>query len=204
MIHMYRLRITVLLASWMMAGILSAQSFDRPSLPAVALRGDQGGFADGRPWIGPPKGSQPTVVAILYPDREDDLDLLTDACALAGIAPSTLQWHAIYLTRATWMPDRLLQFSHWVRKMGASLEEARTEGIVQAFLIGRPDRWEWETVYDREHLLLGRWKLSDVPFQVLVIGKDGRLLGHKSGDLSSRTSPEWGQKLREAITRPDG
>ncbi len=204
MIHMYRLRITVLLAGWMMAGILSAQSPPRPSLPVVTLRGDQGGFADGRPWTGPPKGTMPTVVAILHPDREEHLDRLAAACARAGIPRTDLAWHAIYLTKASWMPDRLLQFGHWVRKMSATLQEARTDGIVQAFLAGRPDPWAWETVYDRDNLVLRRWQLDDVPFQIVVVSPDGRMNDHKSGNISSRTSQEWAVWIRAASARKGG
>lgn len=204
MIRKYHLRIPVLLAGCMMAGSLSAQAPARPALPVVTLRGDQGGFADGRPWTGPPKGSIPTVVAILHPDREEHLDRLAAACARAGIPRTDLAWHAIYLTKASWMPDRLLQLGHWVRKMSATLQEARTDGIVQAFLTGRPDQWAWETVYDRENLVLRRWHLDDVPFQIVVVGPDGRMMDHKSGDISTRTGQEWAARILAVSARKGG
>ncbi|NOZ89713.1 MAG: transcriptional regulator [Epsilonproteobacteria bacterium] len=130
----------------------------------VTLSGENGGLVDGSEWNSSMLKGKVFVLFYVDPDKKDDNDKFIDALHQKGYDSSKYGSVAIINLKATWLPNFAIE-----KKLKAKQKEFPN------------------TVYakDKTKYLVNKWQLADDSANVLIFGKDGKLLYQHTGSMSS-------------------
>jgi len=128
--------------------------------PAVSLSGENGAKVTGATWDSASLKGKVHVVFYVDPDKKDVNTPLTIALKQRHFNRDKYASVAIINLAATWMPNAIL--------------ETKLKSKQKEF----PD-----TIYvkDKKKVLVEKWQLADDASNVLIFGKDGKLLYQKAG-----------------------
>jgi YtfJ family uncharacterized protein len=128
----------------------------------VVLDGKNGGKIDGSAWNSSMLSGKVHVLFYVDPDKKDVNEAFADALKEANFDHSKYTSVAIVNLAATWKPNI----------------------IIEALLKSKQKKFP-EAVYvkDKKKVLVKRWNLADDASNVVVFGKDGKVLYFKDGKL---------------------
>jgi predicted transcriptional regulator len=131
----------------------------------VSLSGDAGGRTDGTPWSSDTLKGKVWAVFYVDPDHEDANPDLEKAMKNENYPRDKYGSVAIINMAATWKPNAII----------SSVLKSRQEEF--------PD-----TVYvkDMDKALVGKWKLTDSDYDVMVFDKQGAVVYAKDGAFSKQ------------------
>jgi predicted transcriptional regulator len=128
----------------------------------VTLEGDNGGLVDGSAWSSSTLKDKVHVLFYVDPDKKGDNEAFIDALHAKNYDREKYGSVAIINLKATWLPNFAIE-----KKLKAKQEQFP------------------QTIYakDKTKYLVTEWELADDASNILVFGKDGRLLYSHTGAI---------------------
>ena len=133
--------------------------------PPVTLQGEEGGKADGTPWHSSMLKGKVHVLFYVDPDEKDLNEAFADALHEKHYDAKRFGTVAVVNLAATWKPDAIIEM-----------------------LLKKKQKQYPRTVYvkDKHKTLVKRWQLADDNSDVLIFGKDGKLLYQHFGKMDKK------------------
>ena len=147
-------------------------------LPTVELEGDQGGRTNGDKWSSAMIKDRLWLLFYVDPDHKDDNLNLEKALKNEKFPEDHLGSIGVINMAATWLPDVALK---------------------PALDAKQKDHPKVVYVLDRKKILLDKWKLVDDDYNVLLFGKDGKVLYANHGALDSKATATLISTIRQNI-----
>ena len=146
--------------------------------PPVVLSGDLGGRMDGRPWCSDSCNGRLTAIFYVDPDERTLNQPAFDSLKAAGFPEDRFFSIAVLNLAATWMPD----------------------AILKALLKQKQKKFP-RTVYvnDLKKTLVKVWGLRDNSSDIIVLGKEGKVLFSRDGKLSENDLKRMMALIRENL-----
>jgi len=132
--------------------------------PLVKLSEDAGGKADGTAWDSSMLRGKVYVLFYVDPDKKDLNEAFVDVLHKKHYDGKRFGTVAVVNMAATWKPDAIIEM-----------------------LLEKKQKAYPRTIYvkDKRKVLVNAWKLADDNSDVLIFGKDGKLLYRHFGKMSS-------------------
>lgn len=163
--------------TWTLAG--HAQSLNlNEALPAVTLEKDEGGRVDGSAWSSTEMNGKVHLIFYVDPDEKKANEQLEVELKKADLPLEKYQPVAIINMAATWLPNAAIS---------SSLNSKQKEYP--------------RTIYvkDLHKKLVKTWGLADDAYQLVLIGKEGKVLWAKAGKLSSEETLNLIELIRKSL-----
>jgi YtfJ family uncharacterized protein len=128
----------------------------------VVLDGKNGGKVDGSAWNSSMLTGKVHVLFYVDPDKKDVNEAFADALKAANFDHSKFSTVAIVNLAATWKPNIIIE----------ALLKSKQKKFPEAMY-----------VKDKKKVLVKRWQLADDASNVVIFGKDGKVLYFKNGKL---------------------
>jgi YtfJ family uncharacterized protein len=128
----------------------------------VVLDGKNGGKVDGTVWNSNMLTGKVHVLFYVDPDKKDVNEAFADALKSANFNHANYSTVAIVNLAATWKPNIIIE----------ALLKSKQKKFPEAMY-----------VKDKKKVLVKRWQLADDASNVVVFGKDGKVLYFKDGKL---------------------
>ncbi len=132
-------------------------------LPSIALKGENGGTADGKEWNSSNLTGKINLILYVDPGKKESATPLIDKIDSLNYAPDSLGITFIVNTQATFIPDFLIQ------KMIKSRAEENKNILY---------------VLDQNKVLIKEWKLTEENINVLIIDSSGKTLHRHDGEIT--------------------
>ena len=149
--------------------------------PLVVLKDDSGSKMDGSPW-----SSKELISAKLHvlfyadPDEGGKNSHVDDALKAENFSPEKYTTVAILNMAATWIPDAVINF-----KLKSRQEEDKSTVFVK----------------DLEKTLVQQWGLKDDESNIMLFGKDGKLLYSGAGKFTENQVQELLKIIRDELAK---
>ena len=135
------------------------------TLPQVILEKENGGTSGDKPWHSTSLKGKVHLVLYMDPDERKETQALLDALNNLVIDSKLYSTVAIVNLAATWMPDVVLE---------SMLSKKQKELKNTTF------------VFDKEKVLVKKWKMKDDASNVLIVDKSSKILYQKVGKISPK------------------
>ena len=147
--------------------------------PTIVLEGDLGGRVDGTPWSSEELVSGKIIVLFYVdPDESDLNNHVSDALKAEKYPPENYGSVAVINMAATWLPNFAINI-----KLKSKQEKYKSTVYVK----------------DLEKTLVKKWGLNDDDSDVMLFGKDGRVLYSYDGKFSDAQVKEIVQAVKDNL-----
>lgn len=142
---------------------VNAQINVNESLPAIVLRGENGGNLDGTEWRSSDLEKKLNIVFYVAPNQQDNVEPLLNKVDSAGYSQDFVKVTLIINTEATWIPTGIIE-----GKIRSKANDDSTKNYV----------------LDNDKILLREWNLSEDNPNIIVIDKDGKVINYFNDELN--------------------
>ena len=147
--------------------------------PTIVLEGDLGGRLDGTPWNSEELVSGKVIVLFYVdPDESDLNNHVSEAIKAEKLSPEKYGSVAVINMAATWLPNFAINI-----KLQSKQEEYKSTVYVK----------------DLEKTLVKKWSLTDDNSDIILFGKDGKVLYSYDGKFSDAQVKELVQAFKDNL-----
>jgi hypothetical protein len=147
-------------------------------LPLVEISGENGGRTNGDKWLSEMIKDRLWLLFYVDPDHKDDNIELEKSLKKENFSEENLGSIGVINMAATWLPDVALK---------PALEAKQKDYPKVVYVL------------DRKKILLEKWKLNDDDYNVLLFGKDRKLLYVNHGTLDAKAIAELISIIRKNL-----
>ncbi len=148
--------------------------------PLVTIEGKDGGRLDGTAWSSSELRGVVSYVFYVDPQEADTNDKATDALGALNNPTGSTKSYVVINKEAAWYPNSMID-----KKIAEKQKEY-------------PDTIY---VYDNDKILEKKWNLETDSFDVLIFGKDGKVVFSKDGTLSDDEIAKMIAVIKENVAK---